>query len=211
MLYVSFVELLPEAFQEIGDLWSVYAFFAGLIIIGIIDIVIPEFENPHHPKLSKIDIKQKKVDKKLMRVGLLTALAIAIHNFPEGLAIFGSTLVNVELGILIAFAIAIHNIPEGISVYMPIYYATGDKKKAFMYSFLSGLSEPLGAVIGFFILLPFLSEWVLSFLLAFVAGIMVYISIDELLPAAHQYGHGHCTILGLLLGMFIMAASLLLI
>jgi zinc transporter, ZIP family len=209
MLYVSFVELLPEAFEGIGELWGVYAFFAGLITIGIIDVFIPDFENPHH--CTQMNNNEKKVDEKLMRVGILTALAIAIHNFPEGLAIFGSTLVNVELGVLIAFAIAIHNIPEGISVSMPIFYATGDKKKAFLYSFLSGFSEPVGAVVGFLILLPFLSEWLLSFLLAFVAGIMVYISVDELLPAAHEYGHGHCAILGLLIGMFIMAASLLIL
>jgi len=209
MLYVSFVELIPEAFDGIGELWGIYAFFAGLITIGIIDVFIPEFENPHH--CTQINKKEKKVDEKLMRVGILTALAIAIHNFPEGIAIFGSTIVNVELGVLIAFAIAIHNIPEGISVSMPIFYATGDKKKAFLYSFLSGFSEPLGAVFGFLILLPFLSEWVLSFILAFVAGIMVYISADELLPAAHEYGHGHCAILGLIFGMFIMAASLLML
>jgi len=209
MLYVSFVELLPEAFQGIGDLWGIYAFFAGMITIGIIDMLIPDFENPHHYK--QIDKKSKKVDKKLMRLGMLTAVAIAIHNFPEGLATFGSALVDIELGLLITFAIAIHNIPEGISVSMPIFYATGDKKKAFFYSFLSGFSEPVGAIVGFLILLPFLSEWVLSFLLAFVAGIMVYISADELLPAAHEYGHGHCVILGLILGMFIMAASLLLL
>lgn len=209
MLYVSFVELIPEAFDGIGELWGIYAFFAGLITIGIIDVLIPDFENPHH--CTQINEKEKKVDEKLMRVGILTALAIAIHNFPEGIAIFGSTIVNVELGVLIAFAIAIHNIPEGISVSMPIFYATGDKKKAFLYSFLSGFSEPLGAVFGFLILLPFLSEWVLSFILAFVAGIMVYISADELLPAAHEYGHGHCAILGLIFGMFIMAASLLML
>jgi len=209
MLYVSFVELIPEAFDGIGELWGIYAFFAGLITIGIIDVFIPEFENPHH--CAQINKKEKKVDEKLMRVGILTALAIAIHNFPEGIAIFGSTIVNVELGVLIAFAIAIHNIPEGISVSMPIFYATGDKKKAFLYSFLSGFSEPIGAVFGFLILLPFLSEWVLSFILAFVAGIMVYISADELLPAAHEYGHGHCAILGLIFGMFIMAASLLML
>ncbi|MBN1280016.1 MAG: zinc transporter ZupT [Candidatus Thermoplasmatota archaeon] len=206
MLYVSFLELMPDAFEGVGRLWGVYAFFAGIITIGIIDLLIPELENPHHYK--HITKKQKKVDKKLMRLGILTAVAIAIHNFPEGLATFGSAIVNVELGVLITFAIAIHNIPEGISVSMPIYYATGDKKKAFMYSFLSGFSELLGAVVGFLILLPFLSEWVLSFLLAFVAGIMVYISADELLPAAHEYGHGHCAILGLILGMFIMATSL---
>jgi ZIP family zinc transporter len=209
MLYVSFVELLPEAFEGVGELWGLYAFFAGLIIIGIIDLLIPEFENPHN--FSQIDTKEKKVDEKLMRVGILTALAIAIHNFPEGLATFGSTLVNVELGVLITFAIAIHNIPEGIAVSVPIFYATNDKKKAFLYSFLSGFSEPVGAVVGFLILLPFLSEWVLSFLLAFVAGIMVYISADELLPAAHEYGHGHCAVLGLIVGMFIMAASLMML
>jgi len=209
MLYISFVELLPEAFQNIGEIWGLYAFFVGMIVIGIIDLIIPDFENPHHYK--QIDTDKSKVDKKLMRVGLFTALAVAIHNFPEGLATFSSTLVTVELGILITFAIAIHNIPEGISVSMPIYYATGDKKKAFFYSFLSGFSEPLGAVIGFIVLMPFLSEWLLSFLLAFVAGIMVYISVDELLPSAHEYGHGHCAILGLISGMFIMAMSLLIL
>jgi len=209
MLYVSFVELIPEAFHGVGKIWGIYAFFAGMIAIGIIDMLIPDFENPHH--YEQIDKEKPKTNKKLMRVGLFTALAVAIHNFPEGLATFSSTLVNVELGILITFAIAIHNIPEGISVSMPIYYATGDKKKAFFYSFLSGFSEPVGAIVGFLILMPFLSEWVLSFLLAFVAGIMVYISADELLPAAHEYGHGHCAILGLILGMFIMAFSLLLL
>ena len=208
MLYVSFVELLPDAFEGVGEIWGIYAFFAGLIVIGMIDLLIPDFENPHHYKQFN---DKKKIDKRLMRVGILTALAIAIHNFPEGLAIFGSTLVNVELGVLIAFAIAIHNIPEGISVSIPIFYATGDKKKAFLYSFLSGFSEPIGAFVGFLILLPFLSDWLLSILLAFVAGIMVYISADELLPTAHEYGHGHCVILGLIIGMFIMALSLLML
>jgi zinc transporter, ZIP family len=207
MIYVSFIELLPEAFHSIGELWGLYAFFVGIIVIGIIDVIIPDIENPHHYQ----EIEESKTpleDKKLMRVGILTALAITIHNFPEGIATFGSALVDVKLGIMITFAIAIHNIPEGISVFMPIFYATKDKKKAFYYSFLSGFSEPLGAIIGFLILMPFLSEWILSFLLAFVAGIMVYISADELLPAAHEYGHGHCVILGLIIGMFIMAISL---
>ncbi|MFO8077156.1 MAG: zinc transporter ZupT [Thermoplasmatota archaeon] len=209
MLYISFVELLPEAFSVVGELWGIYAFFAGIIIIGIIDVLIPEIENPHH--YDDFGDEKPETDQKLMRVGLFTALAIAIHNFPEGIATFGSALVDVKLGILITFAIALHNIPEGISVSIPIFYATKDKKKAFMYSFLSGFSEPLGAVIGFLILLPFISDWTLSFLLAFIAGIMVYISADELLPTAHRYGHGHCVILGLILGMFIMAVSLLLL
>jgi ZIP family zinc transporter len=120
-------------------------------------------------------------------------------------------LSNVKLGVIIALAIAIHNIPEGIAVSMPIFYATGSKKKAFVYSFLSGIAEPVGAIIGFLILMPFLSEGVLASLLAFVAGIMVYISIDELLPMAHQYGHSHTVVFGVVLGMFIMALSLLML
>ena len=212
MLYVSFVELLPDAVEEIGDIWALYAFFAGMIIMGFIDILIPDIENPHHYDIIDKDNKKKtKTNGKLMRVGMFTALAVVIHNFPEGLATFGATLSNVELGILITIAIAIHNIPEGISVSMPIYYATNNKKKAFIYSALSGLSEPAGALIGLIILLPFLSDWVLGFLLAFVAGIMVYISADELIPTANQYGHGHCAIMGLIIGMFIMAISLIFI
>jgi ZIP family zinc transporter len=147
----------------------------------------------------------------LLRTGLFTAVAIAIHNFPEGLATFGTTLSNIKLGIIIAVAIALHNIPEGISVSVPIFYATGSKKKAFYYSFLSGLAEPVGAIIGFLIIYPFLSAALITAMLAFVAGIMVYISIDELLPMAHKYGHSHTVIFGVILGMFVMAISLILL
>jgi ZIP family zinc transporter len=210
MVYVSFVELLPEALENIGQFWGVTALFIGILVIGLIDICIPEETNPHH--FTKI-VKNtnSKTNAKLMRTGMFTALAIAIHNFPEGLATFGTALTNIKLGLMIAIAIAIHNIPEGISVSMPIYYATNNKNKAFVYSFLSGIAEPIGAVIGFVILLPFLSDVVLSSMLAFVAGIMIYISIDELLPMAHQYGHNHTVILGFVSGMLIMAISLMMI
>jgi ZIP family zinc transporter len=210
MIYVSFVELLPEAFNQVGEIIGLYAFFAGIAVIGIIDLLIPEAENPHAFKGLETKGKIKK-DKSLLRVGLLTALAVGIHNFPEGLATFGTTLSDVNLGIIIAFAIAIHNIPEGISVSMPIYYATGDKRKAFFYSFLSGVAEPVAAVVGLLILLPFLSDNAIAFLLAFVAGIMVYISVDELVPVAHKYETGHCAILGIIIGMLIMSISLLII
>lgn len=210
MIYVSFVELLPQAFGNVGEILSISAFFIGVIFIGIIDIIIPKEKNPHDFKLSSEVIGVRK-DAVLMRAGLFTALAIGIHNFPEGLATFGAALINIKLGVMIALAIAIHNIPEGISVSVPIFYATGDKKKAFFYSFLSGISEPIGAVIGFLILLPFLSEMVITSLMAFVAGIMVYISLDELLPMAHRYGHGHTVIIGIIIGMFVMALSLLII
>lgn len=208
MVYVSFVELLPQALNTIGEIPSLVAFFGGILCIGLIDMIIPEKENPHSYRGLSNETNVT-TNKTLMRTGVLTALAIGIHNFPEGLATFGAALSNLNLGIVITIAIAIHNIPEGISVSIPIYYATKNKKKAFTYSFLSGLAEPAGAVIGFLILLPFLSDEILYSLLAFVGGIMVYISIDELLPIAHQYGHGHTVILGVVLGMFIMALSLM--
>ena len=210
MIYVSFVELLPQTMVQLGQLTGIIAFFLGILLIACIDMVIPEARNPHHYK----DMPQEqslKVDKTLMRTGLFTAFAIAIHNFPEGLTTFGTTLSDERLGLVIALAIAIHNIPEGISVSVPIFYATGSRKKAFKYSFMAGLAEPLGAVIGFLILLPFLSSTILISLLAFIAGIMVYISIDELLPMAHRYGHSHTVILGFILGMALMAASLFLL
>ena len=210
MVYVSFVELLPQALEGAGQALGVTAFFIGIIFIGLIDLIVPEPENPHHYR-DPSEMNKKKVDTSLMRAGLFTALAIGIHNFPEGLATFGTALSDIKLGIVIALAIAIHNIPEGISVSVPIFYATGDRKKAFFYSFLSGIAEPVGAVVGFLILLPFLSEQLLVSLMAFIAGIMVYISLDELLPVAHRYGHSHTVIIGIVLGMLIMALSLLML
>lgn len=210
MIYISFMELLPNAVESEGKILGITAFFIGIIFIGLIDMLIPEAKNPHSYK-EPSDIEVGRGDGSLMRTGLFTALAVGIHNFPEGLATFGTVLVDVKLGAIIAVAIAIHNIPEGISVSVPIFYATGDKNKALTYSFLSGVSEPVGAIIGYLILRPFLSERLLAALVAFIAGIMVYISIDELLPMAHRYGHGHTVILGIVLGMFIMALSLLIL
>jgi ZIP family zinc transporter len=210
MLYISFVALLPNGINGVGELWGISAFFIGIIFIGIIDMLIPETKNPHEYKvLSEFEVGQ--LDKTLMRAGGLTALAIGIHNFPEGLATFGTAISDLKLGVLITIAIAIHNIPEGISVSIPIYCATGNRKKAFIYSLIAGIAEPVGAVIGFLILMPFLSAGLLAGLLAFVAGIMVYISVDEILPMAHRYGHGHIVIMGMILGMFIIALSLLML
>lgn len=209
MVYISFMELLPHALETMQEGWVIVAFFVGILCIGIIDLLVPEAQNPHHFR-EPSDITDERIEPRLMRTGLFTALAIGIHNFPEGLATFGTALSDVHLGGLIALAIAIHNIPEGISVSVPIFYATKNRKQAFIYSFLSGVAEPVGAIIGFLILLPFLSDAVLTSLMAFVAGIMVYISLDELLPLAHRYGHSHAVILGIVIGMFLMALSLLL-
>lgn len=220
MIYISLVEILPEARDTLsfelgevtGNWYAIAAFFGGILLIAFIDKLIPTFENPHEVKsVELMDLGDKdKEFQKLYRMGLLTAIAIVIHNFPEGLVTFASALKDVNLGIAIAVAIAIHNIPEGIAVSVPIFYATGDRKKAFIYSFLSGLSEPLGAFIGFFLLYSFFNGIVLGVLLASVAGIMVFISFDELLPAAREFGEHHLSIYGLVLGMAVMAVSLLL-
>ena len=214
MLYVSFVEILlksrrafSEALGEVLGAWvTVISFFGGIFLIAIIDKLVPKFENPH--EIRKIEEIANFKDKKLLRMGLFSAFAITIHNFPEGLATFAGALKNPTVGISIAIAIAIHNIPEGITVSIPIYYATGNKKKAFLYSFLSGLAEPIGALIGFLILLPFFNEIIFGILFAMVAGIMIFISLDELLPTAREYGEPHLAIYGLILGMIVMAVSL---
>ena len=219
MIYVSLVEIFPKAkdtlsaaLGETEGYWvTTLAFFGGLAFIALIDRLVPSFENPHEPR-SVEDLKPATGDKKnktLLRMGLFSALAIAIHNFPEGLATFTAALTDPALGISIAVAIAIHNIPEGIAVSVPIYYATGNKRKAFFYSFLSGLAEPVGALVGFFILMPFMNDIVFGILFASVAGIMVFISLDELLPTAEKYGEHHVAIYGLIAGMVIMAISLL--
>ncbi len=219
MIYVSFVEIFvtarTELTAELGEglgYWATAAaFFGGILFIAIIDKLIPSIENPHEMhKVEEMEDVQAMKDKKLMRMGLFTALAIAIHNFPEGLATFTAALTNPGLGIAIAVAIAIHNIPEGIAVSIPVYYATGSRKKAFWLSFLSGLAEPVGALVGYLILMPFLSPVVFGVLFAGVAGIMVFISLDELLPAAEEYGEHHLSIYGLIAGMAVMAVSLLL-
>lgn len=218
MIYVSLVEIFVKAKDalvpihgEIVGYWiTVGAFFGGIFIIAIIDRLIPSYENPHEARA--IEEMQELVprDPRLMRMGMLTALAIGIHNFPEGLATFFGVLADPKIGIAIAVAIAVHNIPEGISVSVPIYFATGSKKKAFWLSFLSGVSEPVGAAVGYTILRPFFSETLFGLLFASVAGIMVFISLDELLPTAKEYGEGHMAIYGLIGGMAVMALSLLL-
>lgn len=225
MIYVSFMEILPEAQLALGGAfgktagnWAAIAsFFGGMLIIAMIDKLIPENVNPHemihHPDREMEELKDAKAGERdyspLKRVGVFTAIAIAIHNFPEGMATFTAALADPSLGLAIAAAIAIHNIPEGIAVAVPIYYATGDRKKAFMHSFLSGLAEPLGAIVGFALLRPFFSPAMMGILLGIVAGIMVFISLDELLPSAEEYGEHHLSIYGLIAGMAIMAVSLL--
>ena len=205
MIYVSFVELFAES-QTL--LTAVACFFGGILLIGVIDRLVPSFENPHEMH-SVEEMNRRPHDRKLMRMGLMTALVIGIHNFPEGIATFMSAIDNPTLGIAIAAAIAIHNIPEGIAVSVPIYYATGSRRKAFLLSLSSGLAEPVGALLAYAVLLPFLSPTLLGCLFGFVAGIMVFISLDELLPAAEEYGEHHISIYGVVTGMALMAVSLI--
>lgn len=201
MIYISFIELLPQAVKSIGFVPTNLVFFLGILFIGIIDFIVP-----HHfmNYCSKNGIKCNK----FMLSGVMVAVAIAIHNFPEGVAVFMSSLGNIRLGGLIAFATALHNIPEGVAVATPIYFATKSKRKAFGYTFLAGIAEPLGAIIAFVILQPYLTPTFLSYIFAFVAGIMVYISFDELLPSCFENCQGHTAIAGIMTGMLVIFLSL---
>jgi ZIP family zinc transporter len=219
MIYVSMIEIFVKARdsltadlgESIGYWYTTLAFFGGMAIIALIDKLVPSPENPHHglsvEDMELVDVVDKS---ELMRMGLFSALAIAIHNFPEGIATFVSALQDPALGVSIAIAIAIHNIPEGIAVSVPIYYATKDRKRAFLYSVLSGLSEPVGAIFGYVVIYRYISGVVFGLLFASVAGIMVFISLDELLPTAEKYGEHHIAIYGVVTGMITMAVSLLL-
>lgn len=226
MIYVSMIEIFVKAKDaltashglKLGSWITVISFFGGMLFIGLIDRLLPESENPHeaHTVEEMVEDGTHHVSahhthqKKLMRTGVYTAIAIAIHNFPEGIATFMAALSDPTLGVAIAVAIAIHNIPEGIAVSVPVYYATGSRLKAFKLSFLSGLSEPVGALVGYLLLKPFLSDTLFGVLFAGVAGIMVFISVDELLPSAREYGEAHLSIYGMVAGMMVMSVSLLL-
>ena len=209
MIDVSFMEILPQASdsltvlygQKNGNWASVGLFFLGIVLAWLIDTLLPS----HHVDEHTLDQSAK-----LKHLGLFTALALAIHNFPEGLATFMASMQEPALGVSIAVAVAIHNIPEGVAVALPVYHATGNRRQAFWYSAGSGLAEPVGALLGFFLLRSFLHEAAFGVLFALIAGIMVYIALDELLPTAHEYGEGHQVIWGVVGGMMIMAVSLLL-
>lgn len=211
MVYISFMELMPSALGLISSLYGdgsktaeiivAVAFFGGVGLCALIDRLVPSEENPH-------EIAH---DRRLKKVGVATAIAITVHNFPEGIATFVTSFQDSSLAIAIAAAIAIHNIPEGIAVSVPVYQATGSRKKAFAYTLISGLAEPVGAVLAFAVLMPFISPLLLACTCAAVGGIMVFISFDELLPASHEFGEHHTSILGLVAGMAVMAFSLILL
>lgn len=220
MIFISLVELYSQARDHLenlyginkGSLYTLIAFFAGIAIIALIDQLVPSSENPH--EIGELCIGEecpKENNDGLMRLGVMSAIAIAIHNFPEGIATFVSAMNDSNLGVSIAFAVGIHNIPEGIAVAIPIYYATKSKQKAFWHSLFSGLAEPAGALIGYFLLARLFHDSFMGVILAGVAGIMVYISLDELLPTAEKYGEHHPAILGVIGGMAVMGISLLLI
>ncbi len=225
MIYLSFIEIFPEALDSLEQtsmgaqtayLVTTLAFFGGIALTAMIDRLVPNVANPHEIRdIEEMeetpDQEEQRKAKALMRMGVFTALAITLHNFPEGIATFLAALENPALGVSIAIAVAIHNIPEGIAVSVPIYYATGSRKKAFLYSFLSGLAEPVGALVAFFVLTAFMTPTLFGIVFASVGGIMVYLALDELLPTAEKYGAHHRVIYGLLAGMAVMAFSLLIL
>ena len=224
MVYLSFVEILPKSTAYISETNSpveasaiaAMAMVSGMIVMAIIDALVPSGSNPHENTEIELlgtpeERSQAREKKILLRTGLFVALAIAIHNFPEGLATFLLVLDDPEIGIGLAIAVAMHNIPEGIAVSVPVYYATKSRVKAFRLSFLSGLAEPAGAVIGYLLLAQFLDHFVLGILFAMVAGVMVFLAIDTLLPTARNSARGHLSVYGFIAGVAVMAASLVLL
>lgn len=215
MVYVSLSEILNKSIysftqgygDKLGFTFGTLAFLAGVGLIVTIDALVP---NPHE-RLEVDDpfFKQHNAEY-IKRVGLLTALAITAHNFPEGLATFFATLENPAVGLPLAFAIAIHNVPEGIAIAVPVYYATNNRTYAFVACLLSGLAEPIGAIIGYALLRPYLSDAVFGSVFGIIAGVMVFLALDELLPAAKRYAKGHETVYGLISGMGALAVSLVL-
>ena len=193
-----------------AELIVVLCFFGSMIAFGIFSHIVPEADESHDLK-SEEEMKEEYQNKKLENTGIKSAIALAAHNFPEGIATFISAMINPELGISIAIAIAIHNIPEGVGIAAPIYFSTKDKKKALRATFWSGFSEPIGALCAYLFLMPFINDFVFGVLFAIVAGIMVLISFDELLPASRAYDEPHLSLVGLISGMLIMAVSLVLL
>lgn len=208
MLFVSFMEILPQAEIALRQFYSVKTaawcalgcFFGGIVLAACADAFLKDTHHLESKSLSK--------ENKLKKLGIFTAAALAFHNLPEGLATFMSTLQSPALGLSVALAVAVHNIPEGIAVSLPVYHAYGSRKRAFWAAALSGFAEPLGAVIGFLFFRTILQGATFGVLFAAVAGIMVYISLDELLPTAHEYGEPHQVIWGVICGMALMAVSL---
>lgn len=224
MIYVSFLEIFPKARDALtaagaSGLRAVtittIGFFGGMLLIALIDRLVARFSDFHEgisvelmdSPASPAEIRRQA---SLKRMGVLVALAVGLHNFPEGLGTFLALLEDPRVGIAIAVAIAIHNIPEGIAISVPIYHATARRSTAFFYSFGSGLAEPFGALIGYLILRPFINDTTFGIVFAGVAGVMVFISLDQLLPAAREYGRPHLVIYGLIAGMMVMATSLVL-
>lgn len=202
MIFVSFVKLLPHGTESIGLVPGSLAFLAGMAIMFVVDILVP------HEYMAERHGVEEGHQQRVLKTGLLVALGLGIHNLPEGMATFSGTLQDIELGSAIALAIAIHNIPEGLAVAAPIYAATGSRWKAFLWSMIPGLAEPMGALLAAALLLPFTDAALLGWLLSGVAGIMVFVALDELLPVSHSFGEEHFSILGIGVGMAVMAASL---
>jgi ZIP family zinc transporter len=231
MVFVSMVEILPKARLVLTPLLgqrggygaALLAFFAGMAVMAVVDGWLPvhdpsEVFGQLSPTAGENAVGSSAQSpetpahrRRLMRMGLFTALAIGIHNFPEGLATFLGALSNPRLGVSIAVAIAIHNIPEGLAVSAPVYFATHSRRTAFWVSFLSGLAEPVGGLLGFLLFRSFPNPLVFGLVFAAVAGVMVYVSLDELLPAAREYGDHHLAISSLMVGMAVMALSLVLL
>ena len=197
MIGISITELIPEASLSILIRYKLVKGIFLAVVVFAIGIFSVYFLNRKIEKSSGSDLD-------LYRLGILSMLALMLHNLPEGIVTFLSSYQNMELGFKISLAIMLHNIPEGISIAVPIYYATGSKKKAVFMTFLSGLAEPLGAFLAFVFLRKFITDTMIGFILVFVAGLMITLAIHELLPKTLKYHENSYILLGFLLGILLL-------
>lgn len=198
MLFISITDLIPESYNMFKNLFRLFPLIILILININIGIILSFYIKKYIPENNNDN---------LYKVGLISMFAIIIHNMPEGMATFMASNTNISLGISLTIAIALHNIPEGISIAVPIYYSTNSKLKAILYTFLSGLSEVFGAIITYLFLKPFINDYIMGILFSVIAGIMMHISIFELLPTSLNYKNKKLTKIFFILGIIFVLFS----
>lgn len=197
MITISVIDLVPSSFIELNNSFSllksifitILLFVVGAILVNILD--------------RNIKVSKSK-NSNLYKLGILNMIALMLHNFPEGIATFMTSYSDLSIGISLSLAIMMHNIPEGISIAVPLYYSTGKKGRGILYTFISALAEPLGAIVAFLFLKQYINMLTISYVLIIVAGIMITISINELFPEAIKYNESKQIKLGMLLGVVVI-------
>ena len=200
MITISLIDLLPNSYQLIIDkynvIYTIIIMFLCLLIGSSISLIVNK------------RIQSREVNK-LYKIGIISAIIIVLHNIPEGIITYITASNNIKLGLALSLAITLHNIPEGISISIPIYYSTNSRFKAFIYTFISGISEPLGAVISYLFLSKYINNFILGIIYSIIAGMMLNIGYGELYKEAIQYNKKNAIIYSIIGGFLIVLNHIL--